>query len=338
MTALRVGLVGCGRVGVLHLEAIARAAGVEAIAVSDVDVARADEVAARFGVARVLPDIDALVASDVDVVAVCVPPRDHFAVAGAALAAGRHVLVEKPLTLDPDEAADLVAAVPEGVVACTGFNLRTHRQVAAARRLLAQGALGRLSMIRTQWTSAPAPPGWRSAPDQGGDPLWAMGIHHLDLWRHLTGGEPGEVRAAGDRDALAVSARTPDGMLLTTTLAAGTSDSNEVELVGERGRLTLTLYRADGPRWAPIGQAAGGPGARLRGALRSARTLPAQARIARGGGDFLLSFAAEWEAMRDAVLHDAPPHATLADGRAAVALAAAAQAALHEDRSVEVPE
>jgi len=42
--------------------------------------------------------------------------------------------------------------------------------------------------------------------------------------------------------------------------------------------------------------------------------------------------------MRDAVLHDAPPHATLADGRAAVALAAAAQAALHEDRSVEVPE
>ena len=100
--------------------------------------------------------------------------------------------------------------------------------------------------------------------------------------------------------------------------------------------MTLTLYRGDGPRWAAAGHADGGAGVRLRAAARAARTVPRQLRAAREGGDYLLSFAAEWRAMRDAITDGAPPHATLADGRAAVALAIAAEESLREGRAVEV--
>jgi myo-inositol 2-dehydrogenase/D-chiro-inositol 1-dehydrogenase len=320
---LRVGFVGCGRATAdLHLPAFARLEGVEAVALADVDPDRARDVARRFGVPRVHDGAEALAADDrVDLVAVCSPPRTHAAAAHAALAAGRHVFVEKPLTLDPAEADELVdAAEASGRTAAVGFNLRLHRQVRAARAALAEGRLGRLLMVRTHWTAGPRPAGWRASAEQGGAALWEMGIHHLDLWRVLAG-EPREVRASGDDHALVLGARTDDGVTLATTVAAGTSDANEVELVGERGRLTLTLYRGDGPHWAPLGAAAGGPAARARAALQRAAALPRQARSARAGGEYLATFAAEWEAVRAAVRAGAPVHATLADGRAAVALA-----------------
>jgi predicted dehydrogenase len=328
-SSLHVGIAGCGRVAALHLGAISRVAGVEVVAVADVDLERARRAAEPFGGATVHDRCEDLAADPgVDLVAVCAPPAAHAAVAAPALAAGKHVLVEKPVTLDPAEADALIDAVQPGAVACVGFNLRLHRQIRLARRAIADGRLGRLLMIRGHWIAAPRPPGWRSDPASGGGALWEMGIHHLDLWRHLTGAEPVDTAATGDADALVVTARTDDGVLLASTLACGSSDVNDVELIGERGRLTLTLFRGDGPVWSPVGRAAGGVSVRLRSAARTAATLPRQARAARAGGDYILSFAAEWEAVRDAVRVGRPPHATLEDGRAATALAARAQAAM----------
>jgi predicted dehydrogenase len=339
---LRIGFVGCGRVTTqMHLPALRRVGGVEAAGAHDVDPTRA----AAAG-PPVFADVAAL-AAHVDLVAVCSPPRTHAAAALAALEAGRHVLVEKPLTLDSDEAAALVdAAAERGVTAAVGFNLRVHRQVLEARAALARGQLGRLRAVRTLWTAGERSPGWRADPDQGGAGLWEMGIHHLDLWRLLAGapadhlpGAPSDalggapsghlrVQASGDENAFTLAARTSDGVALSTTVVAGTGDANEVELVGDRGRLTLTLYRGDGPHWAPAGEAAGGPGPRARAVVRAARSLPRQAKVARVGGDYLASYAAQWEAVRDAVRTGGPPPATFEDGRAAVALAAQADATL----------
>jgi predicted dehydrogenase len=312
-----VGLAGCGRAAAeLHLPALARVEGVEAVAVMDVDRARARRVAERFGIARVHDDVEAL-AADVDLVAVCTPPAAHADAALLALAAGRHVLVEKPLTVDLAEADALVEAA-EGKVAAVGFNLRVHRQMVAAREALDAGRLGRLLLVRSHWAAGSRGSGWRGG--AGGSALWDMGIHHLDLWRLLGGGEPRDLRASGDAATLALSARTDDGVVLATTLATGTADAHEVELVGERGRMSLTLYRGDGPRFA---------GERLaRRALDAAADLPRRARAARGGGDYLLSYAAQWEAIRDAVRGGGSPPATFDDGRAAVALAVEAEDAL----------
>jgi predicted dehydrogenase len=311
------------------------------VALADVDETRARELAAAHGIERVHRDAAALAADDgVDLVAVCTPPRHHALPAHAALDAGRHVFVEKPLCLDPDEADALARAAAERPdrVCAVGFNLRGHRQVAAARGALAEGRLGRLTMIRTHWTAAARPPGWRSSSAEGGVALWEMGVHHLDLWRHLTGEEPRRITATGGEEgALLLSAVTEGGTLLATTVADGTSDANEVELVGELGRLTLTLYRGDGPHWVPAGQAGGGVGVRLSAAGRAARTLPRQARAARAGGDYVLSFAAQWEALARAVREEAAaPPATFEDGRRAVALALAAERALRAGDEVEI--
>jgi predicted dehydrogenase len=313
---------------------------VEAVAVADVDADAARRLAAAHGIARVYGDVAELSAdADLDLVAVCTPPRRHAAAALAALDAGKHVLVEKPLCLDPEEADALVRAAAERPdrVCVVGFNLRWHRQVAAARAALADGRLGRLAMVRTHWTATPRPPGWRGTAEEGGVALWEMGSHHLDLWRHLTGEEPARLAATGRPDALLVSAETESGTVLATTLADGTSNANEVELVGERGRMTLTLYRGDGPHWAPAGAAVGGVGVRLRAAARAARGLPRQARTARAGGDYQLSFTAQWEAIARAVRGegDGSP-AGFEDGRRALQLARAAERALPAGDEIEI--
>src|SRR5437870_7646639 len=112
MTARKpgVGVVGCGAIAsIAHLPAL-RALGVPVVAVADVDESRCAAVASRFSVERRYSTPEDLVADrDVDVVAVCVPPQYHVQVATAALAAGKHVLVEKPVALDLDEAERLRA-------------------------------------------------------------------------------------------------------------------------------------------------------------------------------------------------------------------------------------
>ena len=325
---MRIGFVGCGRAVVdLHLPALRRAGGFEVVAVADVEPARAAAVAGEHASARAYADAAALAADErVQLVAVCSPPSAHAEAAHAALDAGRHVFVEKPLTLDPAEADALVDAAA-GRTAITGFNLRLHRQVLAAREALAAGRLGGLRLVRAHWSAAARPSGWRMDPSLGGGALWEMGIHQLDLWR-LLAGEPEDLGATGDGDTLALSARTAGGVVLSATVVSGSGDANELELVGERGRMTLTLYRGDGPHFAPAGRAAGGPAARLAETARAAASLPRQVRAARTGGDYRLSYVAEWRAVRAAVREGAPPHATFADGRAAVALAGEAESAL----------
>ena len=328
MTApLRVGFAGCGRVtSTLHLPALARVEDIEVVAVADVDGDAARAVAARLGGVRAHDDVSELLSDDVDVVAVCTPPAGHAAIARAALDAGKHVLVEKPLTLDVGTADALVAAGERAPgLAAVGFNLRCHRQVLEAKRGLDAGELGELKMVRMHWSAGPRPAGWRTDRRSGGSALWEMGIHHFDLMRFLGGGEPAGLRAEGDAAATVVTAWSPGGALLVSTLATGTSDGNTIELVGSRATLVVTTYVGNGPHVLPVGRFEGGVATRLRGAMRTAVALPRQLRLARAGGDFQVSFVAEWEAIRDAIRTGGSPPATLADGRAAVTLAVEAE-------------
>jgi predicted dehydrogenase len=152
---VRVGFVGCGRVTeTRHLAAFRRVRGVEAVALSDVDAARLSSVAERYGVARRYEDWRGLVEDErVDAVAVCVPPALHASVALAAIDAGKHVFIEKPLALTLDDGDSLVAAAARaaGLRAAVGFNMRLHRLVREARASIARGELGRVKLVRTIW-------------------------------------------------------------------------------------------------------------------------------------------------------------------------------------------
>lgn len=124
---VRLGLIGCGRIAqVAHLPAIEKADGVELVAVSDPSEYVAGAVAARYGVTRTYATAQEVWGDrEVEAVLVAAPDRFHFELADAALKAGKHVLVEKPLAATVEQCAALV-----DVVAQTGLKL----QVGAMKR------------------------------------------------------------------------------------------------------------------------------------------------------------------------------------------------------------
>jgi predicted dehydrogenase len=145
-TTLRAAVVGCGAIAYEHLPCIAGSARARLVAVCDRSPALADAAAERFGAeARFLDVAPMLEAAKPDVVHVLTPPDSHDAIVRAALAAGAHVICEKPMTgSEPDSAALLDAAEAAGLVLQESRNLLFNDPVIALRRLIDEGRLGRV--------------------------------------------------------------------------------------------------------------------------------------------------------------------------------------------------
>ncbi|GAO05555.1 Gfo/Idh/MocA family protein [Anaeromyxobacter sp. PSR-1] len=145
-TAVRVAVIGCGQIADAHL-AQARRAGAEVVAVCDATRHMAEQAAARWRVPAFYegPDaVDAMLAeARPEVVHVTTPPASHLPLATRALAAGAHVYVEKPVTVDAAEAVALEqAAARHGRLACAGHNLLFDPVIHRLRALVEAGALG----------------------------------------------------------------------------------------------------------------------------------------------------------------------------------------------------
>lgn len=348
-TTLGIGFAGCGRATeTLHLPALARVPGLRAVAAADPEPARRAAVRRAAPGLRLHADVQGLLGDpEVDVVAVCVPPALHAPVAIAALDAGRHVYLEKPVAVTWEDALAIQAAAAgsAGAVAM-GLNLRSHRLVREAAGLLATGAVGPVEMVRTAWTSGfhrgPDWPAWRGDRRAGGGALYEIAVHHLDLCRYLLGAEYESVAAWGRSgehvdQSVMLTARMAGGVLVSIAAGQRTADANDVEVYGRDGVLRLSLYRADSLELHRSADLAGGPRARLRRGAEAARGLPAALAAARRGGDFRASYAVHWARVAGALRAGAPCPATLEDGlRAQAALLAAAES-LETGEPVAVP-
>jgi myo-inositol 2-dehydrogenase/D-chiro-inositol 1-dehydrogenase len=329
-----IGIVGCGRAAVeLHLPAISRLPHIDAVAATDHDAAVLARIGGRFGVRTYAGLEDLLADPAVTIVIVSTPPASHAEVALTAVAAGKHVLVEKPLTLDPAEAEHLVqAGAGASVVTAIGFNLRCHRLVEAARELIGSGTLGSVSTLRTTWTAGrdlgrPLPP-WRTRREDGGGVLYEVATHHVDLWRYLLGEEVSAIAAtcrSGDEEdeAAVLTGRADGGALLSSVISDNAPDANEVDIVGSNGRLRFSLYRGDSLELSTR-EPDYSISSRIRALGRRAAVLPAAVRAARSGGDFVSSYARQLERLVAATQGVGQPAATWADGLAAVRLVHAA--------------
>ncbi len=224
MTALRFGVIGCGGIGELRAKAL-RAAGMPLAAAADADAGKARALAGRHG-AAIEADWRALVArADVDAVLVATPHHLHAEMTLAALAAGKHVLCEKPLACTPDEGRQMVAAaVAAGRFLATGFNYRFFPSVRKARAVLDAGTIGPLDHIRAYggYSAATLGQAWvRDATVSGGGALHDIGIHLLDLTNYFLGGiteaqgvASGRVwQYPGCEDTGFVLLRGPDGQI-----------------------------------------------------------------------------------------------------------------------------
>jgi 1,5-anhydro-D-fructose reductase (1,5-anhydro-D-mannitol-forming) len=206
-------LVGAGR----HAElwtgpALTAAANARTVGVWSRDGARAGAFAARYGIPRVYATIEeALADPAVDAVYISTPNSLHAAHAIAAVRAGKHVLVEKPMATTVADATAMVrAADAAGVRLGVGFHLRHHPLHEEARRRVGAGALGELLYATAQFNLVSAPPPrvaiphapWKRDPEQigGAGALPGFGVHVLDLLRWLSGQEVATVSAtAADR-------------------------------------------------------------------------------------------------------------------------------------------
>jgi predicted dehydrogenase len=173
----------------------ARAAGAEIAGIASSNPASAARAKERLGVERAYASVQDLVQDDkIDVIHVCTPNATHVALAEAALNAGKHVVCEKPLATNVQDAAHLVElAATAGTVATVPFVYRFHPMVREARERIASGQTGRISTIQgsylQDWLLSRDDDNWRVDAGIGG-PSRAfadIGSHLCDLIEFVTG-------------------------------------------------------------------------------------------------------------------------------------------------------
>ncbi|SCY31925.1 Predicted dehydrogenase [Microbacterium sp. LKL04] len=254
MTALRWGILATG--GIAHaFTADLKTAGLTVTAVGSRRSESAQEFAAKYGIPRSYGSYDELVADpEVDIVYIATPHSHHLACAALALEHGKHVLIEKPLTLDADQAVAIRdLAADHGLLAMEAMWTRYLPHMVRLREILAAGVIGEVRVLSADHTqNLPTDPDHRlNELALGGGALLDLGIYPVSFaWDVL--GAPAEILATaqlGETGAdtdVAISVRHASGgvsSLLTSMRGAG---ANAAQIVGTKGRIEI-----DGVFYAP---------------------------------------------------------------------------------------
>lgn len=257
MREVRLCLVGAGRAGMVHGRNFAfHLPGARVVAVVDpVEEARLRAAGELNAVPfPALPD--ALEAVEVDAVCVATPTDTHHALTLVAARAGKHVLCEKPMARSREEALEMLEVVRQtGVLFQMGFMRRFDPEFRQAAEVIASGALGRITLIRSTTRGPHLPPPWAREAVRSLGLLAEVCSHDFDTVRWLGGGEFAEVYAraatrkgtlAGDRapdayDVAVVSARLVDGALAMIDGACPVEYGYDarVEILGTEGLLMV---------------------------------------------------------------------------------------------------
>lgn len=185
--AVRVGIIGTGSISqVAHLPILSERDDVDVVAVADLDTAKAETLAGRFNVPRVLTDTEVIEDDDIQAAVICTPNHLHESLAVAALEGGKHVLVERPLALTPEGVQRVLdAAQAAGRCVAVGMNHRFRPDVGALASFVASGDLGEIHAVRASYLTRSMPnirSTWRQRREEaGGGALMDLGVQILDL-------------------------------------------------------------------------------------------------------------------------------------------------------------
>ncbi len=195
---IKVGIIGCGKIAqVRHIPEYLANPHVELAGLYDINQARAQELAEKFG-GKAYPSVEALLADpEIEAVSVCVANHAHAEVTIAALKAGKHVLCEKPMAVTLAECEAMVAAAEEtGKYLMIGQNQRLAKAHAKAKELVASGAIGQVLTFRTifghggpeTWSVDPGKNTWFFDKTKAAMGAMAdLGIHKTDMIQYVLG-------------------------------------------------------------------------------------------------------------------------------------------------------
>lgn len=190
---IKLGVIGTGNIGRVHLTEFSQTDHVEIAAVTDTYIQGAHEAAQHFGVSKVHDNAQAMIEDEsIDAIIVAVPNQFHAEIAIGALQAGKHVLIEKPMAINLAEARKIVRAQQEsGAIAMIGHQMRWERNAMLIKEKIDKGELGRIYNAKTGWFRRKGIPGWGTwftqMSQSGGGPLIDIGVHMIDLALYLMG-------------------------------------------------------------------------------------------------------------------------------------------------------
>ena len=340
---VRVGILGCGNIArSAHLPSLGRIADANVVAIADHDAANLTAAQSLVRAARAVRDsADVLAMSDVDAVIVALPPALHADAAVAALDAGKHVYVEKPLATTMADAERMVAAARVTTLAAmVGFNYRFHPIVQEARTRIAAGAIGTPIGVRSVFATSARPiASWKQRRDSGGGVLLDLAVHHVDLVHFLLDAVTADVWAdvksvRTEHDTAFVHVRLTNGSTASSMFSLSAVEEDRIEVYGTAGKLTIDRYgslRAEVT--APAARGALGTAiGRLAGELAQ---LPA-ALEKRRAPMHDPSFPAAMNAFVRAVRDRSPATPSFSDGMRAIAVIEAAEASAESGRVVPI--
>jgi len=243
----RWGILGVARINRALVGPLA-ASGHQLLAVASRTIERAQTYADAQGIARAYGSYEALLADpDIDAVYIPLPHSMHVEWAVKAAAAGKHVLVEKPISLDGDGVRTLQAAArTHRVVITEAFMYRHHPLVAKARELAHDGTIGRLQGVRGTFSFVLDRSGdTRLDPELGGGSLWDVGCYPVSFARTIVGRRPQSVQAAASWTPAHIDLTFWGQIQFADNVVAHVHSSfespfkTEIEIIGSDGRLLI---------------------------------------------------------------------------------------------------
>jgi len=252
---LKIGILGCGRIGQVHARSLQMVDGAQVAAVADAFPAAAEALAQSTG-GKVMQAGEIITSPDIDAVIIGTPTDTHFDLIQASAKAGKAIFCEKPVDMSADRIRECITAVEAaGVVFMTGFNRRFDAGFATMRAKIAAGDIGNVELV-TILSRDPSPPPIDYIKSSGG--LFRdMMIHDFDMARFLLGEEVVRVYAtgsalvdaaigeAGDVDTAVAVLTTKSGRIcqISNSRRATYGYDQRVEVHGSRGLLKAENLR-----------------------------------------------------------------------------------------------
>lgn len=263
---LKWGVIGAAGIADRRtIPGIMLAENAELVHVMDVNADAAEQVRAKYHVSKASTSEDTLLADpEVEAVYIASPVIYHFDQVKKAAAAGKHILVEKPVALTSVQSAELIEVCDKaGVKAASGFMMRYHAYHQKMKELIAAGKLGKIISARAQLTCwYPDMPGnWRQQKStSGGGALMDMGVHCIDLLENIIGGRA--VKASAFSATKTFNYEVEDSALLIFEMDSGAFchvDAN-FNIPDAAAKCRLEIYGTKGSMLAEgtIGQIEGG--------------------------------------------------------------------------------
>lgn len=335
MTKLKIGVIGTGRIGKVHIATLVQSVPqAEIIAVADVDFKSAEQVAKTYGIISVSnrPE-DIFENREIDAVIICSSTDTHARYIVEAAAAGKHIFCEKPVDLSIDVIKNALGKVDlAGVKLMLGFNRRFDPNFLKLKQLVLEGKIGDPHILKIT-SRDPAPPPAEYSAVSGGMFL-DMTIHDFDMARYMTGSEVVEVYTkatvlvdpeigkAGDVDTAVITLTFANGAIgvIDNSRKAVYGYDQRVEVFGSKGMCCANNNYPDNH------QLYNGSG--VHGSL------PLNFFMDR----YTEAYANEMKVFCNAVLNDLPLPVSGNDGLMSVVIAFAAKKSFLENRPVKLAE